>query len=113
MICYQDKSATVADMRKLNKIIRKAKEGDSVATFKRIGKLEEIKIIAMGGALFRSVDEKLRSVEGRVICLSDGVNTSPLEWEVRKIPQVYESTKTSKKPELQTWQWIMLFTLPS
>ena len=58
--------------------------------------MEDIKIIAMSEALFRSVDEKVRSVEGRVIFLSDGVNASPLEWKARKIPQVCESTKTAK-----------------
>ena len=83
-------------MRKLSKIVKKAKEGDLVVTFKRIGKLEDIKIIAMSDASFRSVDEKVRLVEGRVIFLSDGVNASPLEWKARKIPQVCESTKTAK-----------------
>ena len=90
------KHATVADMRKLNKIVKKAREGDSVVTFKRIGKLEDIKIIAMSDASFKSVDEKVRSVEGRVIFLSDGVNASPLEWKSKKIPQVCESTKTAE-----------------
>ena len=90
------KNATVVDMRKLNKIIRKAKEGDSFVTFKRSGKLEDIKIIAMSDASFKSVDEKVRSVEGKVIFLSDSVNVSPLEWKAKKIPRVCESTKTAK-----------------
>ena len=90
------KHSTVEDMRKLNKIVRKAKEGDLVVKFKRIGKMEDIKIIAMADASFKSMDEKVRSVEGRVIFLSDGVNASPLDWKARKIPQVCESTKTAK-----------------
>jgi len=88
--------ATVVDMRRLNKIVRKAREGDSVVTFKRIGKLEDIKIISMSYASFRSVDEKVRSVEERVIFLSDGVNASPLKWKAGKIPQVCESTNTAE-----------------
>ena len=84
------KNATVADMKKLVKIIRKAKEGDSIVTFKRIGRLEDLKIIAMSDALFRSMDGKVRSVEGRVIFLSDGINASPLDWKARKIFQVCE-----------------------
>ena len=67
-----------------------------VVTFKRIRMLEEIKIIAMSDGSFRSVDKKVRSVEGRLIFLSDGVNASLLEWEARKIPQVCESTKTAE-----------------
>ena len=46
------KHATVADMRKLNKIVKKAREGNSIVKFKRIGKLEDIKIIAMSDASF-------------------------------------------------------------
>ena len=83
-------------MRKLNKIIKKAREGDSVVTFKRVGRMEDLKIIAMYDASFKSVDDKVRSVEGRVIFLSDGVNASPLEWKSKKIPQVCESTKTAE-----------------
>ena len=90
------KHAKVADMRKLNKIVKKAREGDSVVTFKKVGKMEDLKIIAMSDASFKSVDDKVRSVEGRVIFLSDGVRASPLEWKSKKIPQVCESTKTAE-----------------
>ena len=36
------KNATVVDIKKLVKIIRKAKEADLIATFKRIGRLEDL-----------------------------------------------------------------------
>ena len=36
LMSMKAKNATVADMKKLVKIIRKAKEGDSIVTFKRI-----------------------------------------------------------------------------
>ena len=58
--------------------------------------MEDLKIIAMLDASFRSMDGKVRSVEGRVIFLSDGINASLLDWKARKISQVYESTKTAK-----------------
>ena len=37
----KEKNATVADMKKLVKIIRKAKEAETIATFKRIERLED------------------------------------------------------------------------
>ena len=77
LMSMKAKNATVADMKKLVKIIRKAKEGDSIVIFKRIGRLEDLKIIVMSDASFRSKDGKVRSVEGRVIFLSDGINASP------------------------------------
>ena len=56
-------------------------------TFKSIGRLEDLKIIAILDVSFRSMDGKVRSVEGRVIFLSDGINASPLNWKARKISQ--------------------------
>ena len=53
------RNATTKDMRKLNKIVRKAKEGDLVVRFKRIGKMEDIKIIAMADTSFKSMEEKV------------------------------------------------------
>ena len=83
------KKAAVKDMRK-------AKEGDLTIRFKRIGNMEDIKIIAMADASLKTMEEKVAPVEGRVIFLSDGTNTSPLEWKARKIPQVCDSIKTAK-----------------
>ena len=83
-------------MKKLVKIIRKAKEGDVTSTFKRIARLDDLKIIAMSDASFRSMDGKVRLVEGSVIFLSDGINTSLLDWKARKISQVCECTKTAE-----------------
>ena len=60
-------------------------------TFKSIGRLEDLKIIAMSDALFRSMDGKVRLVEGRVIFLSDGINASPLDWKARKISQDHQN----------------------
>ena len=82
----------VPDMKKLVKIIRKAKEGDVTSTFKRIARLDDLKIIAMSDASFRSMDGKVRLVEGSVIFLSDGINTSLLDWKARKISQLCKST---------------------
>ena len=72
------KKAVVKDMRKLNKIVWKVKEGDSTIRFKRIRNMEDIKIIAMADASLKTMEEKVAPVEGRVIFLSDGTNASPL-----------------------------------
>ena len=49
--------------------------------------MEDLKIIAMLDASFRSMDGKVRSVERRIIFLSDGINASLLDWKARKISQ--------------------------
>ena len=42
------------------------------------------------------MEDKNKSVEGRVIFLSNGRRASPLLWKSRKIPQVCDSTKTAE-----------------
>ena len=56
----------------------------------------KIKIIAMLDASYRSIDGKVRSIEGRVIFLSDSINSTPLDSKARKISQVCKSMKTAK-----------------
>ena len=58
--------------------------------------MEDLKIIAMSDASYRYMDRKVRSVEGKVIFLLDGINASPLDWKARKISQVWESTKAAE-----------------
>ena len=90
------KNATVADMRKLNKIIKKVKNDNSFVKFNKIWKLEELRIIAMPDTSYRSMDNKIRSVDGRVLFSSNGIIAVPLDWKSKKIPQVCESTKTAE-----------------
>ena len=47
-------------------------------------------------ASYRSIDGKVRSIEGRVIFLSDSINSTPLDSKARKISQVCESMKTAE-----------------
>ena len=42
------------------------------------------------------MDDKTRSIEGRVLFLTDGILASPLLWKSRKISQVCHSTKEAE-----------------
>ena len=90
------KEAKISDIKKLNKIIKKAKEGESFMTFRKIADWKQLKVLALSDASYQTMDEKVKSVEGRVLFLSDGEKASPLEWKSKKIPQVCESTKTAE-----------------
>ena len=90
------KNAKVSDVNKINKIVRKAKEEECLVKFGRVDKFENLKIIGFGDAAYKKMDDQTRSVEGRVIFLSNGTRASPLLWKSRKIPQVCESTKTAE-----------------
>ena len=92
----KNKNATMADVNKINKIVKKAKRKQSSVTFSRIGDFPDLKILGFGDASYRRMDDKNKSVEGRVILLSNGRKASPLLWKSRKIPQVCDSTKTAE-----------------
>ena len=89
--------ATISDVKKLNKIIRKAKSRDSIIHFRKINTdYEKLYILSYGDASYRTVDEKTRSIEGRVLFLTDGTRASPLLWKSRKITQVCHSSKEAE-----------------
>ena len=66
------KNAKVSDVMKINKIVRKAKDEECLVKFTRIDKFENLKIIGFGDAAYKKIDDQTRSVEGRVIFLSNG-----------------------------------------
>ena len=91
------KKATVADVSKLNKIIRKAKESQSVVHFRRINSdHNKLFLLGYGDASYRTVDDKTRSIEGRALFLTDGIKASPLFWKSCKISQVCHSSKEAE-----------------
>lgn len=91
------KRATLPDVNKLNKIIRKAKASKSTIQFRKINSdHEKLYILSYGDASYRTIDEKTRSIEGRVLFLTDGVRASPLLWKSRKISQVCHSSKEAE-----------------
>ena len=92
------RNATVADINKINKVIRKAKSKaeESVIRYKHIDKFENLQIFGYADASYKTMDEKVRSVEGRVIFLTNGDRASPLLWKSKKILRVCDSTKTTE-----------------
>ena len=94
----KNKHATVGDVNKMNKIIKKAKEEaeESKIVFKRIGDFSSLKIFGFSDASYKTVDEKVRSVEGRLLFLTNGEEASPILWKSKKIPRVCDSTKTAE-----------------
>ena len=97
MMSMKTKKATVGDVAKLNKIVKKARREKSSITFRKINSnKDELFITGYGDASYRTVDDKTRSIEGRVLFLTDGTRASPLLWKSRRISQVCHSTKEAE-----------------
>ena len=85
-------------MKEANKIVKQAKNERSQIKFGRIGKIEELKILAYSDAAHLNADDKCRGTSGRIIYLSneDETRVSPLAWKSKTIPQVCKSAKAAE-----------------
>ena len=95
---YNNRKASIKNLKEANKVIKKAQESSSEIIFRPIGKFEDLKILAHTDASYRNVENKTRSVAGRIIYLSDKTENklSPLGWKSKTIPQVCKSAKAAE-----------------
>ena len=75
----KNNSATVADLRNVNKVIEKVKKEKNVVTYKKIGKKEDLQLIGIVDASYKN---DTKSVAGLLILLTDKdlTNASPIMW---------------------------------
>ena len=94
----KNRSATVGDLKKMNKVIKKAKAGadESKIRYKKIDKFENLQIHGYADASLKTQDGKTQSVEGRILFLTNGKKASPILWKSKKISRVAESTKSAE-----------------
>ena len=92
------RDATVSDPKSVNKVIRKAKQHESVISFSKIGPFEDLKILVVSDRAYLRQEEKTKSVMGRFIFLSNSDETivSPLVWKCKTIPTVCKSAKDAE-----------------
>ena len=74
------KNATVADLKKLNKVVNKAKKNEGNVRYTRLGNLEELKILAISDGALNRREDRTQSVMGKMVFLSnkDETKVAPL-----------------------------------
>ena len=88
----KNNSATISDLRNINKVLMKVRERESKVQFGRIGKKEDLMIVGIGDALYKSDD---KAVGGVLLFLTDARMTraSPMYWKAKQIEYVCHSSK--------------------
>ena len=88
----KNNSATIADLRNVSRVIKKAKERPSMIRFSRIGDKEDLIVLGMGDTSFK-VDEK--AVGGIILFLSNTAMTCavPIYWKSKTLARVCYSSK--------------------
>ena len=96
-------NGTIATLKAVNKIVRKAKGGKSVLRFSKLGKLSDLSVKVYADASYGNQFDKIRSTAGRVILIQNKktgkVNVS--SWKTKKIGRVCRSVKSAETRALE------------
>ena len=86
-LSMKNRCATVGDLKKMNKVIRKAKEGANELRihYKKIHKFENLQIHGYANASYRTQDGNTTSIKGRILFLTNEKRASPILWKSKKI----------------------------
>merc|ERR1712240_31543 len=95
MLAKKNNSATISDLRSVNKIVEKVKKEENKVVYGRIGDKKSLQIIGVVDASYKS-DEK--SVEGMLIIIANDRMTaaSPIIWKSKQIERVCHSSKDAE-----------------
>merc|ERR1712115_120556 len=91
----KNNSATIADLRNINRIVDKVKKEENKIIYKKLGNREDLQIIGIVDASYK-VDSK--SLAGMIIALTnkDMTKASPLMWKTKQIVRVCHSSKDAE-----------------
>ena len=91
----KNNSATIADLRYVNRVLEKARERESCLRFSRIGRKEDLIVVGIGNASFKS-DEK--AVGGVMLFITNSRMTraAPIYWKSKQIERVCHSSKDAE-----------------
>lgn len=85
--------ATVSDLNRAIKVLRKTQDGDAKLCFQALHNVKLWKLIVFTDASFASLNERIDSVGGHIIFLVGcGGKCSPLAWRACKLQRVVQST---------------------
>ena len=98
----RNKEASYGDLKKANKVLKKAQKENVAIKYSQLGKLDELKVLAYTDSSYRNDAEKVKSVGGRYIALANSKGVvSPLAWKSKTIQQVCKSVKTAETRSLE------------
>lgn len=101
-LATRNKCAQISDIKKANKILKKAKFENVKIKYSRLGPWRDLKIIAYTDSSFKNSEDLVKSVGGRVSFLANSQGmVSPLNWKSKTIQQVCKSVKSAETRSLE------------
>ena len=96
-LCTKNMKATYKDVKEANKVVEKIKREELKIAFKPLGRYEDLKIKVFTDAAFRNSEDKVKSVEGRIIVVENlEGHRSVISAKSSTISKVCKSVKLQK-----------------
>ena len=88
---------TIATMKAVNKVVRKAKSSKNILKFSKLGDLSDLSVKVYADASYGNQNDKIRSTAGRVILIGNKTTgkVSLASWKTKKIGRVCRSVKSA------------------
>ena len=87
--------ATISDLKDVDRILKKVRERDSKLKYERIGEREDLIVVGIGDASFKTEE---KAVGGVFLFLADSEMTraAPIYWKAKQIDRVCHSSKDAE-----------------
>ena len=91
-LAKKNNSATIADLRNVNKVVEKIKKEENKVMYSKVGENKNLQLLGIIDASYKN-DEK--SVGGMLLMIADEKMTkaSPVMWKSKQIDRVCHSSK--------------------
>ena len=96
-------TGTIATVKAVNKVVRKAKSSRSNLKFARLGDISDLTVKVYADASFGNQNDRIRSTAGKVILLENEKTgkVSVVSWKTKKIGRVCRSVKSAETRALE------------
>ena len=91
----KNNSATISDLRDINRILKKVRERDSKLKFKKIGDRDNLMIVEIGDMSFKSEEKAVGGVF-LFLTYSEMTKAAPIYWKSKQIERVCHSSKDAE-----------------
>ena len=103
-LCTKNMKATYKDVKEANKVVEKLKREELKIAFKPLGRYEDLKIKVFTDAAFRNSEDKVKSVEGRIIVVENlEGHRSVISAKSSTISKVCKSVKNCRNTSIRKW----------
>merc|ERR1712112_405135 len=94
-LAKKNSSATVADLRNVNKVVEKVKKEENKVIYTKVGEKEDLQIIGIVDASYKTDDKAIGGMM-MMIANKNMTKASPVMWKAKQIERVCHSSKDAE-----------------